>query len=69
MVSGILRNISVRDFSNNNTTLGKFQEDNNVLDNPTHTIIIAMYCVLVSVAGRKIVGLLKNILCTGEKGA
>ena len=32
--------------------LGKFQEDNYVLDNPSHTIIIALYCALVSLAGK-----------------
>ena len=70
MVPGILRNLTVHDYTINYTInytislntsleqvmvlLGKFQDDNNVLDNPTHTIIIVVYCVLVSMAGRVI---------------
>ena len=29
-----------------------FQEDNLVLDEPANTIIIAMYCILVTIAGK-----------------
>ena len=66
MVPGILRNLTVHDYTINYTIslntsleqvmvlLGKFQDDNNVLDNPAHTIIIVVYCVLVSMAGRVI---------------
>ena len=74
MGSGTLKNISVRDYTINNTinlntTRGEFQEDNNVLDNPTNTIIIVVYCVLVSVAGRNIVVFFKIILCMWEQGS
>ena len=65
MVSSILRNITVHDYTINYTInlnytldqvmvlLGKFQEENNVLGNPAHNIIIAVYCVLVFMAGRE----------------
>ena len=36
--------------------LRAYQEDNLVLDEPANTIIIAMYCILVTVAG-------KNSIC------
>ena len=66
MVSGITSNITAYDYTINYTSslntsleevmvvLGKFPEDNSVLVDPAHTIIISLYCVLVVLAGNHV---------------
>ena len=41
-----------------------FQEDNLVLDEPANTIILAMYCILVTIAGKKNI---RNKKCFSRK--